>query len=99
MVWDKKWTAGAVVGRDGCKERGERGARRGTHKENVSPRPLSGNMTGLNFLSSCNQPGLKPGVLKVGRLGWARGWRVLPYLPLERRQANNPEAASVETAI
>ena len=41
----------------------------------------------LNFVSSCNQWGLKIGVLKVSRLAG-----VLPFFCKEGRQANGPGA-------
>ena len=36
-----------------------------------------GKWEGLNFMSSYNQQGLKPTVLKVRRLCWDRAWRAL----------------------
>lgn len=57
-----------------------------------------GKQKGLNFVSSCNQQGLRknPAVVLVGcTLGEARGIRLL----LGKRQANNPETYSTETVI
>jgi len=56
----------------------ERGICRGMHKENVPQNHGLGKQEGLNFVSSCNQGGLKPGVLNVSVLGWDRAWRALP---------------------
>lgn len=45
--------------------RRESGAHRRKHKENASPKPLTGKREGLIFRSLWNQEGLKLGVLKV----------------------------------
>ena len=52
----------------------------GMNMENISPKPLAWEMRGVNFMSSCNQPSLKPRVLKVSRLDWdeARGHCTAP---------------------
>ena len=43
----EKQTAGAVDGRKGERERG---VHRGSHKENTSPKPLTGKTRGADFL-------------------------------------------------
>ena len=48
-----------------------------------------GKQQGLSFMSSGNQWGLKPRVLKISVLGSWRAWRALGLF-LERRQANIP---------
>lgn len=40
----------------------ERGAHRGTHKENISPKPFAGKKRGADFMSSWNKHGFKPRV-------------------------------------
>lgn len=67
----EKWIRSASEGREpGSQRRArDREGYRGTHKENVFPKPLILKIRGLSFLS-CNQQGLKPGVLNVSRLGW-----------------------------
>ena len=49
----------------------------GEHIRRAPPQiPWVGKQEGLNFMSSCNQQGLKSGVLKISGLGWdgARGY-------------------------
>lgn len=53
----------------------EKAEYRQINKENVSQR--LGKQEGLNFVSSCNQQGLKPGVLKVSGLGKDKAQRAL----------------------
>ena len=58
-----------------------------------------GKQKGLSFMSFCNQWGLKPRVLKVGRLGWNESQRVLSSLFLEKGQASSLGADSTEVVI
>ena len=53
-------------------EKGDRGAHRGMHMKNVSPRPLAWKTRGPEFHKF-----LQPArfVLKVRRLSWDRAWR------------------------
>ena len=48
-----------------------------------------GKQESLNFLSSCNQGALKPGVLKVTMLGSGGAWRALRLI-LEKTQGKHP---------
>ena len=41
-----------------------------------SPYQLLRKKEGLNFMSSHNEQGLKPRVLKVSGFGWVRAWRI-----------------------
>lgn len=64
-------TADAVEGREPCLQRKvrDRGARREKYKNPKAQSHGPGKCEGLIFLSPCDQPGLKTGVLKVGGLG------------------------------
>ena len=76
----------------------DRLAHRGTQEESKSPQQLAWKMRGAEFCDSGNQWSLKPGVLKVSRVGWDRALGALELL-LGRRQAGNPEIYRAETAI
>ena len=88
----EKWIASAVeVGEPWSqKKTRESGAQRGTHKENVSPKPLAGEVRGADFLVFATNGGSKNGVLEVGRFGYNSLEGAI--LLLERRQASNARA-------
>lgn len=68
-------------------ERQKREEHTGEHTRRTFPQShWLGKQEGLIFVSSCNQLGLKHGVLKVSRLGRDRSLRVLPYSWREGRQ-------------
>ena len=65
VVWGRKgsWMIlGTLV-----TERGEteRAVHRKSQEENISPKPLTGKIEGLIFMSFCNQQASKTGVLEV----------------------------------
>ena len=67
----EKSTLAAMVGSKWVERRvRDRLAHRGVHGEDDSPLQWLGKQEGLSFMSSYNQQGLKPGVLKVSGLGW-----------------------------
>ena len=59
-------------------------------KENVSPKPLAGEVRGADFLVFATNGGSKNGVLEVGRFGYNSLEGAI--LLLERRQASNARA-------
>ena len=84
----EKWIVTVVVGRElqSWRRARNRLAHRGVHRKTNPHSNWLGKQEGLNFLSSCNQWGLKPRVLKVTCLvGSGRAQRTLELL-LEKSQ-------------
>ena len=84
----EKEIMGAVEGRDPQSQRKARewNAQRQAQGEHLPKAIGLGKQEGMNFMSFCNQQGSRTGVLKVGRLGWARALRSLPYSYREGRK-------------
>ena len=59
------------------KEGWERGTLRGRHK-NISPKALTPQREGVNFVSFCKQWGSKPGVSQVPRIAGMETWGRCP---------------------
>ena len=89
-----------VVGKDSWSQRraGKILAHRGSHREDIPHRNWVVKQEWLNFMSSCNQWGLKPGILKVAECGSGRVQRHCDYSKREG-SANMPQTYSVETTI
>lgn len=60
-------------------EKGKRqtGTQGSPHGEDEPPKQLAWKVRGTDFMSSCNHRGLKPGILKVSRLGSGKAQRTL----------------------
>lgn len=83
MERKEQWFQRRGVGRERKRGRGKgRGRETEEHTWACTRRTFPhsywlGKFDGLNFISSCNQWGLKPGVIKVTRRGWDRAWKAL----------------------
>ena len=86
------WIGGAMDHRH-CRGEGtvvtEKGEGKRNTEENAQehfPKAIGWENERLNFVSCCNQQGLKTRVLKASQLGWDRALKVLPYSWREGRQ-------------